>query len=140
MRNDHWVGTEFDWVTADPDGNLAIFSTAGYGPVSALALERASDQESIIAAMKSALGIPTALDLLLSPDSGRIILFDWKLHRGPYLRSKRPTDGLPLALDSIPSHLRDAVTLLNFNLTDRDAIYANDVLSSFECANPLSER
>ena len=122
MRQDQYTGTEFDWVAVDEEGNLAAFSTSGYGPVPPLAMERASDQDTIIECIKTATGIPTHVDLLTLQTECPIYIFDWKLHDGPYLLVNRPTGGKTPALNLVTDNLHAAVTRMALNFSSCDSI------------------
>ena len=122
MRDDHLAGTEFDWVAVDAGGNLAVFSTCGYGPVPPVALERAIDQDAIIECIKAATGIPTHADLLILPTECPIYIFDWKLHDGPYVLARRPADGRTPGLNLLSDDLLAAVTRMTLDFSVCDAI------------------
>ncbi len=91
-------GLEFDFALADEDGHVALFSTAGYGPVprSALAAEDPAALPEPEAVLLSALHeIGSARlegrgsgDCAEWPALGRrgVFVYDWRPNGGPYER------------------------------------------------------
>ena len=85
-------GREFDWFAIDSEGNIALFSTAGEGPVPKLVTESYGEHDAIS-------------ELFDSPNWGSsevwsdyaalgFYVFDWNLHGGPYKREREPTKSM----------------------------------------------
>ncbi len=82
------VGLEFDWFAMDEQGELALFATAGEGPIppSALRSQRAHS------AVADSLAAPRFGTVEVWDDFAAVGLFvyDWALPGGPYRRMAVP--------------------------------------------------
>jgi hypothetical protein len=82
-------GLEFDWFALDAEGNIGLFSTAGFGPVpSNVRLHfRAHDQAF------------RHFDLYEFEACGRhgLPVFDWQHWEGPYVKLEQPTSPMAIA-------------------------------------------
>jgi hypothetical protein len=122
MRNDQYVGLEFDWLAADSCGRLAVFSTAGFGPISCVALATAGRQESAISVLLPKSHKATHSDYLSSDEGLPFYIYDWKPHGGPYLLKKSPADTNTATLDSLPMSIHDLVTRMQIDFTTCNSI------------------
>lgn len=84
-------GVEFDWFAIDQDGSVALFATAGFGPVpaSVLAASEAHDAvgESIVIT-----GFGT-YEVWQSYAQAGLYVFDWSDSEGSYVRVSEPSAG-----------------------------------------------
>ncbi|MCW1916712.1 hypothetical protein OJ996_24205 [Luteolibacter sp. GHJ8] len=124
MRTDEYHGLEFDWVAADISGQLAIFCSAGYGPVPAKALRAAGDQEALLGLIGIQAGLSGQSDFLTSRCHRAIYCFDWKLFEGPYRLKQEPAPEKGMGIDTLPERLRDSVTRLDLSFIGRELIHA----------------
>jgi len=100
-------GTEFDWFARDKNGNFAIFSTAGSGPVPHIVLASASEHESLGETFEIfGWGTP---DVWSSYTSIGLFVYDWSSKDGHYALvgtpSKLPSSDLMsklLSLSALP--------------------------------------
>jgi hypothetical protein len=92
------LGREFDFAFGDEDGHVALFSTAGYGPVPKAALmakgvEALPEPEQVMLANLSEIGSVQSEgrgpgQCAEWPALGRrgVYVYDWRPHSGPYER------------------------------------------------------
>ncbi len=109
-RSDY-LGVEFNWFAVDPDGFIAMLSSAGYGPIPDGVFERFDGQEGIEEFLRRLIGPRMDDDLrraerLLA--SVGVFAYDWKHWEGPYQRSAVPKEPKRLAELGIPEALRGA--------------------------------
>lgn len=117
MRNDSYLGLEFDWLAVDSFGRLAVFSTAGFGPVSSVALATAEKQEAAIKILLTEHTYTENTDYLTSKTIFPFYIYDWKLHGGPYVLKKKPVDTTPATLDSLPKSSHSLVTHMQLDFS-----------------------
>jgi hypothetical protein len=98
-------GTEFDWFATDQDGRMALFATAGFGPV----------PESVLAVTKAHDAVGRSLEVTgwgttavwESYARAGLYAYDWSDSQGRYVRVTEPAASLPArvaaAISSIPS-------------------------------------
>jgi hypothetical protein len=106
-----FLGVEFDWFAEDPDGFLAVLSSAGYGPIPDGVFERLDGQQGIEEFLRSVVGPRLGDDLLRahrSLASVGLFAYDWKHWDGPYQRSAIPKQPKRLSELGIPEALREA--------------------------------
>ena len=84
-------GIEFDWFAIDRDGRVALFATAGNGPVptSVLAASEAHDK---IGEAISVSGLGT-LAVWKSYAQAGLYAYDWSDLKGSYVRVAEPSPG-----------------------------------------------
>lgn len=106
MRADELQGREFDWFAVDKHGRLAMFSTAGEGPMPAAVLRSIVQHDAVSEAIET----PNVGSELVWRDFGRagLFVYDWAYDR--YVRVAEPS-GEPSPrllemlrrIDSVPS-------------------------------------
>lgn len=118
-RSDLW-GREWDFLAVDELGQLAVLSTAGYGPIPAAVL---ADRESVERAIDEVARLPvTTTAVPADPNrtgnysdwydlsSRGFYTFDWLVWHGPYELIATPAE--PLQIEYLPNALRAAARLL----------------------------
>jgi len=116
-------GVEFDWYGFDPAGNVAVFSSAGYGPVP---LDVVDHAEALDGWYERRVLLPTLGACAASPQEGGDFSdwiglaergfygFDWKVWEGPYRRLTVPAR--PATLADLPSDLRHLASLVGLDV------------------------
>lgn len=138
-------GTDYEWCGCDADGHVAVFTTAGLGPIPVAALRDSGLTHALLEAVRSlpSRGSATMLVRLPRPDnfiqfaSRGLFAYDWQdAHRthkwsGGYELLARPQR--PLQLAEVPQPfqlvLRE-LTLAGVRFADTDAL---DVRKHFDC-------
>ncbi|MFD3399486.1 hypothetical protein ACFWUU_02340 [Kribbella sp. NPDC058693] len=118
-HSDVW-GREWDFLAVDETGQVAVLSTAGYGPIPAAVL---ADRENVEHAIEDLARMPvTTTAVPADPDrpgnysdwydvSARgFYTFDWRVWHGPYELIATPSD--PAQIEHLPDVLRTAANLL----------------------------
>jgi hypothetical protein len=110
---------EFDFVVVDADGHVALFSTAGFGPVpeSSLSLPDIAhlpDPEGALLQLLHIVGVgkpegrgPGAAGDWLALGARGVFVFSWLPHQGPYERLVTPSR--PVAFQELPQGVRTLV-------------------------------
>jgi len=124
MRRDDMVGTEFDWVAADQSGSVAMFSTAGFGPIPDGVLEQRDHHSSIIENVENLAEILSSADLLTNTGPVPVFVYDWTVNSGPYRRTQSPRSAYPVRVDDLPKQLRPFVVLLDLSFGAAETIDA----------------
>ncbi len=89
------IGLEFDWLAVDGIGHLAVFSTAGWGPVPVSVLSHVDEEKQFLDPTR-----PPAEVAMRG-----FYVYDWKHWNGPYVRVAKPK--VPsLAVDAEPEFRR----------------------------------
>ncbi|WP_454831318.1 hypothetical protein [Pseudoxanthomonas wuyuanensis] len=84
-------GVEFDWFAIDRDGQVALFATAGHGPVPASVLDASDTHDAIGEAIAvSSLG---SIAVWQSYARAGLYAFDWSEPQGSYVRVAEPSAG-----------------------------------------------
>jgi hypothetical protein len=120
-REDVW-GIEFDWWATDQDGHIAIFCSAGYGPIPLAALEdpRATADADVAALLIDGLpsrgrwraegrGPGECREWVQLAERG-LYVFDWAPYHGPYDRVVVPE--VALTRSGLPDVIASARALL----------------------------
>lgn len=106
---------EFDFLLQDSDGHIALFSTAGYGPIPLQALpeheDDAVDVEGVAITALPVIGTPLrqsqeahgCAEWIALAERG-IFVFDWRHRGGPYDRLLAPSH--PVAIESLPLSIK----------------------------------
>lgn len=85
-------GVEFDWFAIDRGGCIALFATAGGGPVPASVLAFSGAHNSIGGVIAvSGFG---SLEVWQSYAHAGLYVFDWSGSQGSYIRVAEPTAGV----------------------------------------------
>jgi hypothetical protein len=85
-------GIEFDWFAVDRSGRIALFATAGSGPVPANVLAFSGAHNSIGDVI--ALSDFGSLEVWQSYAHAGLYVFDWSDSQGSYIRVAEPTAGV----------------------------------------------
>jgi hypothetical protein len=114
------IGLEFDFLAIDRDGHVALFATAGYGPIPEAALTLTDDEQllSVEDVALRALAIVGAWQELgrgagkcqewRELGSRGLFVFDWKHREGPYELVVSPSRALNA--DELTAPLRRVVS------------------------------
>lgn len=119
-KYDHpWFGLEFAWLAVDMLDHVGCFDSEGYGPVPAVAMERATDLDGVRDRIRRTMPVICLYETEPLPGdltdwrelaSRGIYAFDWKNWHGPYRRVTAPI--APLAANGLPSGIRELARLV----------------------------
>ena len=118
------IGMEFDWVAADRNGSVALFSTAGYGPIPDGVLDQRDHHSTMIARIEDLAEIPGSTDLLTYNGPVPVYVYDWTVHSGPYCRAQTPRGGNPVTVGDLPEQLLPFVILLDLSFDATETVEA----------------
>lgn len=116
-------GTEFDWLAVDEAGEVAVFSSAGYGPVPLAVMAIAGMLNDEYEKLRC---LPVVSPCAEHPEGpgnyadwirfaeGGLYGFDWRLWDGPYVRLTAP--GEPLRFDDLPRELAELASVVRLPL------------------------
>jgi hypothetical protein len=118
-------GTEFDWLGVDQIGHVAVFTTAGYGPVPEIVNLHLNDIDSAIEDLRHLPMTGTAQQAVKPASAGNytdwytysaqgLYAYDWKTWHGPYIRLSVPA--VPIAIESLPPSMQAAARYALFEL------------------------
>ncbi|MGQ0798525.1 MAG: hypothetical protein ACT4NL_00225 [Pseudomarimonas sp.] len=115
-------GREFDWFAADSEGRLALFATAGFGPVPDSVLSATEAHDAVSDSLEvSDWGTSAVWE---SYALAGLYAYDWSDHQGSYLRVAQPAKLVPAALAaaiaSIPGLLHFALSFSEVAAVTRD--------------------
>lgn len=96
-------GREFDWFAVDYAGNVALFATAGTGPVPESVIPFANQHDEI----SESIDTPRwgSLEIWYDFAAVGLFVFDWSLPSGPYVKVAEPTAAVSSELRSKLSQL-----------------------------------
>lgn len=82
------AGREFDWLGIDIDGNIAMFSTAGVGPIPQIVIEDYKVYDAIFDEIES----PNWGSESVWDDYSKLgfYVYDWEPNSGPYIKQRTP--------------------------------------------------
>lgn len=90
--NERFPGLEFDWFAIDEEGNIGLFSTAGFGPVPA------NVQLHFQAHDQAASAIDWRVPVVWKECASRgLFVFDWQHWQGPYHKEEAPLGAMNMA-------------------------------------------
>lgn len=110
------LGIEFDWLGVDRHGHVAVFTTAGYGPVPVGVNRHHADVDAALDQVRELPATGSARDLVRPDPPGGdysdwdaysakgFYAYDWQVWAGPYQRLSSPT--VPVSLSELPAGLR----------------------------------
>ena len=124
------LGIEFDWLGVDRQGHVAVFTTAGYGPVP---VDVNQHHVGVDAALDRVSELPvtgSAGDIVRRAAGGDysdwdaysakgFYAYDWQVWDGPYQRLSSPT--VPLSISQLPADLRAVAHFVEFPVSFADA-------------------
>lgn len=130
-------GVEYDWLSVDEDGCVALFSTAGagYAPAEFLRDTDAHDQ-----AIQTVLSLPRTTDAKFSPDLAEGLANTWQLvaQRGLYAYDCDPNGGpyrlvaapvAPIRVDALPAAVASVAARISCNLRfETHAVVTSEML------------
>lgn len=107
MTRSDFVGLEWDWFAADALGYVAIFSSAGWGPVPDVIFATMDAQKEIAERLSTLCGVANISDLVFTDPNllatRGIFAYDWHETFGPYRRIVFPLRPIaPEVLRSLP--------------------------------------
>ena len=118
-RSELW-GREWDFLAVDKTGQVAVLSSAGYGPIPSAVL---ASRETVERAVDAVMRLPVTTSAVpTDPERGGnysdwydissrgFYTFDWHVWHGPYELIATPAE--PLHVDHLPDVLRSACGLL----------------------------
>jgi hypothetical protein len=120
-------GIEFDWLGVDRQGYVAVFTTAGYGPVPVDVNQHLAEVDAALDRVGQLPVIGSAGNVVRRSADGDysgwhacsakgFYAYDWQVWNGPYQRLSSPT--VPVSVSQLPVELqavaRFAVFLVNF--------------------------
>jgi hypothetical protein len=133
MDRSDFVGLEFDWFAKDANGCLALFSSAGWGPVPDVVFNHYDDQAQIGRCLSAVCGIRESDDLNRSSQAllqRGIFAYDWHETFGPYVRFGAPTTPACVVDLALPPELQQAlVPLPNHNFRHSAELHESDLPS-----------
>lgn len=135
------VGTDFEWFACDADGCIAVFTTAGNGPIPTGVLRESSLADAL---QKSVRNLPnrggaTMLVRLPRPDSflrfatQGLFAYDWSVGwlSGRYEMQARPQQ--PLRLADVPEEFQPLLRELTLSKVRFADAATLDVRKHFDC-------
>jgi hypothetical protein len=120
-------GIEFDWLGVDGQGHVAVFTTAGYGPLPVNVDQHLADVDAALDLVGQLPVIGAADNVVRRSADGDyscwyaysaqgFYAYDWQVWDGPYQRLSSPT--VPVSISQLPVELqavaRFAVFPVNF--------------------------
>ncbi len=125
------VGCEFDWYACDARGNVALFSTAGFGEIPEIvfsALYEYAMVDAYFSLDRSSLKITPAAwgtrEVFGKHSDNGLFVYDWQHWSGPYKCIEKPS--FPLNIESIEKCVQQPLKMLKFGGVDfsrQDQIY-----------------
>ena len=97
--SERFPGLEFDWFAQDAEGNIALFSTGGFGPVpSNVQLHYQGHDRAA-----SSIELPQWGSLNVWKDYARqgLYVFDWVPNTGPYRQLEQPDGEMSAVLQQL---------------------------------------
>jgi hypothetical protein len=116
-------GIEFDWLGVDRHGHVAVFTTAGYGPVPVRVSEHVADVDAALDRIGELPVVGFASDIVRRSAGGDysdwyaysakgFYAYDWQVWHGPYRRLSSPT--LPIGVSQLPLELQAVAHFAEF--------------------------
>jgi hypothetical protein len=137
LDRDDVVGREWDFLATDWDGSVALFTSAGYGPIPEVVLSHGKSVEAVVAGLRTQLPvIGKSLDRREQDRSGDysdwfeasqrgLYTYDWHVHGGPYERVSAPS--VALRADTLTPEFGNVAGLLRLPV-----LFAETAQLSFE--------
>ena len=126
MKREALKGREFDWWAIDRDDHLALFATAGYGPIPEAVLHatRSEDDDGeilrrVVACLPQSSKWneqgrgPGKCDEWRDLGSRGVFVYDWLHWSGPYERVIEPL--VPVLAAALPSELRNILRAVSIS-------------------------
>ena len=122
-------GIEFDWLGVDDQGHVAVFTTAGYGPVPEDVNQHLADVDAALDRVRELPVTGSAGDIVQRPAGGDysdwhaysakgFYAYDWQVWHGPYQRLSSPT--VPVSISQLPAGLRATAHFAEFPVSFAD--------------------
>jgi hypothetical protein len=114
-KRSDFEGVELDWFAVDPEGFVALLSSAGAGPIPDAVFERFDEQRRIEEFLGILIGMGTLENFLRAQkllSGAGVFTYDWKLWDGPYCRFNMPSKPKNLDELGLPLELRTALILV----------------------------
>ena len=124
-------GIEFDWLGVDRRGQVAVFTTSGYGAVPVDVNVHVNDVDRAIDHLHRMPVIGGADHIVVPASHGNyadwytysaqgFYAYDWDLWHGPYLRLAAPT--VPLAFSKLPGDMQPIARYATFEIAFAGAL------------------
>ncbi len=122
-------GIEFDWLGVDREGHVAVFTTAGYGPVPADVNQHLADVDAAFDRVKELPVTGSADNIMQRSADGDysdwytysakgFYAYDWQVWDGPYQRLSTPT--VPISISQLPAALLAIAHFAEFRMSFAD--------------------
>jgi hypothetical protein len=122
-------GIEFDWLGVDHHGQVAVFTTAGYGAVPVNVTQRLADVDEAVDQVGQLPVIGSGSNLVRRSADGDysswhaysakgFYAYDWQVWHGPYQRLSSPT--VPVSINQLPEELQAVCRLAVFPMNFAD--------------------
>jgi hypothetical protein len=121
-------GIEFDWLGVDRQGHVAVFTTAGYGPVPVDVNQHLADVDAALDRVGE-LPVIGSADIMGRSDDGDyshwyaysakgFYAYDWRVWDGPYQRLSSPA--VPISISQLPVELQAIAHFADFPVNFAD--------------------
>lgn len=90
--NERFLGLEFDWFASDAEGNIGLFSTAGFGPVPDNVQLHFQGHDQVAAQLDWRVS-----EVWKECASRGLFVFDWQHWQGPYRKEESPLGDMDAA-------------------------------------------
>ncbi len=142
MPRSDYIGLEFDWYARDSDGFLAVFSSAGWGPIPDAVFEKFAEQNLLQKRLYTLCGKASPQNLisddLVTLTACGLFAFDWKDTYGPYERiaiPERPVSVHDLDLDA--GAASELILIPNIHFRTFSSLSSSDIPSFTDAENRL---
>jgi hypothetical protein len=133
-------GIEFDWLGVDRHGHVAVFTTAGYGPVPVDVNQHFADVDAAldrVGQLPVTGSVGTVVRRSADGDYSEwhaysakgFYAYDWRVWNGPYQRLSSPT--VPVSISQLPVELQAAARFAVFPVS-----FANEPEITVEYVEP----
>lgn len=115
-------GREFDWFAIDNNGEIAMFSSAGYGLIPDSVIEHFHDYDDVALTFET----PNFGTTAIWDDYAKygIYVFDWKIYDGPYVRVAKPSKVITVELKNTIMSIK-GLPRLNVEFSKLDELFVD---------------
>jgi hypothetical protein len=139
MQRADFIGLEFDWFAVDSDGFLALFASAGWGPVPDAVFGCYENQRLIEARMYSLCGGAAHAPIQFNFEDlipKGVFAYDWHQTYGPYRRVDLPLAPRTASDLGLSQSLKAAlIPLSNLKFSNSPELKRKDIPSFTEVEN-----
>jgi hypothetical protein len=122
-------GLEFDWLGVDPQGHVAVFTTAGYGAIPVEVNEHLAEVDAALERVGQLPVIGPAVNVERRSADGDysdwcaysakgFYAYDWQVWHGPYQRLSSPA--VPISIGQLPAEIRAVAHFAEFSVNFAD--------------------